>query len=144
MLDGKDRAGFLCNLELTMPWPSAPHHVMGTPLSFLTDSVHRWYNQNHPNKMLNACMYTYSAKDGLHSRSQNKHSLQDSTWTDLKFCQPVLRTECKSIQERKRPVGRHKLLVGLHKYQLRYRELLMQCSSSSSLKSFHQDWMVFI
>lgn len=37
--------------------------------------------------MLNAHTYTYSAKDGLHSRSQNKHSLQDSMWTDLKSYQ---------------------------------------------------------
>lgn len=31
----------------------------------------------------------------------------------------------KSIEGRKRPVGRHKLLVGLNKYQLRYRGHLL-------------------
>lgn len=41
--------------------------------------------------MLNTCTHTYNTKDGLHSRSQNKLSLQDSMWTDLKCCKPVPR-----------------------------------------------------
>lgn len=45
--------------------------------------------------MLNACAYTYDAKDDLHSRSQNKHSIKDSMWTVLKSCKPVLRRGCK-------------------------------------------------